>query len=172
MESRRVNIDIKLFAEWLVLYFNQRGTPITPLKLQKILYYCQAWFLAVLDNPIFNDEAEAWTMGPVYREIYDKYKTDYLRFEKIKSDIADIDNEFERMNKTLDFNEDQKDLLDEILVKYGSFTDDQLILRTHNEDPWRKTREKCPPFAPCSEQIPHSLMKEYYYSLIKDGQSN
>jgi len=57
-------------------YFLARGwqdrscPPIDQMKLQKLLFYAQAWFLATNDKPLFAEEVEAWPWGPVVRPIY------------------------------------------------------------------------------------------------------
>ena len=49
------------------------GDLITNLKLQKLLYYAQAWHLAHFGSPLFSDDIEAWQYGPVIKSIYQKY---------------------------------------------------------------------------------------------------
>ncbi len=41
------------------------------MKLQKLCYYCQAWYLAWNNEPLFDEEFEAWASGPVCKELYD-----------------------------------------------------------------------------------------------------
>src|SRR5580704_12809669 len=47
---------------------------LCPLRLQKLLYYVQGWSLALRGRPAFDDEIEAWTLGPVVPEIYRQFK--------------------------------------------------------------------------------------------------
>ena len=48
--------------------------PLTTMKLQKLLYYSQAWSLVWDDKPLFAEEFEAWANGPVCRELYNMHK--------------------------------------------------------------------------------------------------
>ena len=49
---------------------NSQFPKIDPMKLQKLLYYSQAWWLAGMDSDLFSDDIEAWPWGPVVRDIY------------------------------------------------------------------------------------------------------
>lgn len=49
---------------------DSRYPQIDPMKLQKLLYYAHAWWLAIKDEPLFNEDIEAWPWGPVVRDIY------------------------------------------------------------------------------------------------------
>ena len=48
---------------------------ITNLKLQKLLYYAQGCVMALTDEPLFDEDIQAWEHGPVVPEIYHKYKS-------------------------------------------------------------------------------------------------
>jgi len=59
----------------LMLYWaNRDGDLISNLKLQKLLYYAQAWHLVNFDVPLFGDSIEAWDFGPVIPNVYRQYK--------------------------------------------------------------------------------------------------
>lgn len=47
---------------------------ITPLALQKLLYYAQGFYKVFTDEYLFYNNCEAWVHGPVYRSVYYKYK--------------------------------------------------------------------------------------------------
>ena len=51
-----------------------QGDLMTNLRLQKLLYFAQGWYLARYGKPLFSDEIEAWTYGPVVPEVYQTYK--------------------------------------------------------------------------------------------------
>ena len=50
------------------------GDPVTPLQLEKLLYFAQGWHLARFGKPLFEDDFQAWDYGPVIPEVYQKYK--------------------------------------------------------------------------------------------------
>ena len=48
-------------ADWFAGAIDREaGDSITHLKLQKLVYYAQAWFLALNDKPLFEEEMQAW----------------------------------------------------------------------------------------------------------------
>lgn len=60
-------------ADYIVERCAEKGTPVSNLQLQKILYYVQLNFLRKFDTCAFSDEIQAWRHGPVVREVYYKY---------------------------------------------------------------------------------------------------
>lgn len=70
-------LNINEFARYVGLSMISKGFSISPLKLQKILYYEQAWFMVFFgrENQLFDCAPEAWVNGPVYPEIYHQYKS-------------------------------------------------------------------------------------------------
>jgi hypothetical protein len=51
---------------------------MSAMKLQKLMYYSQAWTLAWTDRPLFEEEIEAWAKGPVVPELYNKHRGQFL----------------------------------------------------------------------------------------------
>ena len=70
------NKNIQDVARYVGLSSTTKGLSISPLKLQKLLYYIQAWFMVFYgrDNTLFRDVPQAWVNGPVYPAIYHIYK--------------------------------------------------------------------------------------------------
>ena len=115
---------------------------ITNLKLQKLLYYAQGYFLAKKDTPLFEEDFLAWEHGPVIRKIYDKYKGNGANGIKYDSDFKiDIDKETER-------------ILEEVYNEYGQYTAWKLRNMTHEEEPWKTT--------PRNEIISKEKIKDYF----------
>ena len=80
---------------------------ITPLMLQKALYYVQGFYYAFYGTFLFPEDCEAWVHGPVYPAIYAKYKN--YRYEPItENSDASIPN----------LSNLEKNLLDAIFVLY------------------------------------------------------
>ena len=75
-------------ANWFLSNIDREsGDSITHLKLQKLLYYAQAWYMVLTENEsepiLFEEKIEAWTHGPVVREVYNKYSE--MRYNRIPS---------------------------------------------------------------------------------------
>ena len=61
------------------------------MKLQKLLYYCQAWALVWDDKPLFKEKIEAWISGPVVRTLYNTHRGKFLlKLKDIPSVILGI----------------------------------------------------------------------------------
>jgi uncharacterized phage-associated protein len=136
-------------ADWFVIY-NQKFVEteeaelITPMKLQKLLYYAQAAFLALKDVSLFDDEIEKWPHGPVVRSVYQKYSflgangIDPLRTSHGEEKISNADER----------------LLEAVYEKYSQFSASALRNKTHLEAPWRDAGRH--------EIISKDSIKKYY----------
>jgi len=133
-------------------YILQKQGPMSVMKLQKLIYYCQAWSLVWDEKPLFNEEIEAWAMGPVVRELYEVHKGS---FELRSLDMGNSDS----------LSSEQKETVDAILGTYGNQTAQWLSDLTHFENPWNEAREGIPEGASCIREITLASMHEYYSSL-------
>lgn len=99
-------------------------------KLQKLLYYVQAWSCALRGNiPVFEAQIEAWLHGPVVPEIYRKYKQyGYLQIP------------FDSHGLNMEALEEHKLIIDSVLRVYAKYDADFLEMRTHIENPWIEAR--------------------------------
>lgn len=135
-------MNILELSKYIVNRFSQQSpNGITPMKLQKLLFYVKVWTL-VAGNEIVIADFEHWDYGPVNREVYD----DYRRYGSKSIDVGDSDN--------LDLYEPQKELINFIIENYISFDAFALSAMTHMEDPWKKTNR--------NEVIPNELINSYY----------
>lgn len=102
------------------------GDLISNLKLQKLVYYAQGFHLALFDRPLFSEEIQAWTHGPVVPCLYHTYK------EYGQGSIpAPVDIDFDR------FDIETREFLDEVYSVFGQFSAWKLRNMTHEEPPWR-----------------------------------
>jgi uncharacterized phage-associated protein len=123
------------------------GDTISNLKLQKLLYLAQGFFLAIYGEPLFSAKIEAWTHGPVVPEIYHKYK----KYEGSAIPIPKL--EFSLISKKA------RQLLDEIWSVYGQFSAWKLRDITHDHTPWKKTVQ--------GDIISTKKMESYFKTLVK-----
>ncbi|MED4888627.1 Panacea domain-containing protein [Lysinibacillus fusiformis] len=98
---------------------------ITPLKLQKLLYYAQGFYLMDYDQPLFKENLLAWDHGPVNYDVYIEYK----------------DHKWNTIpNKPFDSNgklkEKERSVIDEVWKEFGDLDGKTLEELTHQEDPW------------------------------------
>ncbi len=71
------NNQLKAFdlARWIIKMAALVGILQTNLKLQRILYFSQAFYICHSNRPLFKEPLEAWSFGPVVPEVYLYYKT-------------------------------------------------------------------------------------------------
>lgn len=141
-----------LVASYLLARSRERGEALTNLKLQKLLYYAQAWHLAIYDKPLFDEDFQAWVHGPVL-------PTQYFRFRH--SEWRPIED----AAKKPDFDERSASFLEMILDEFGSETAVSLELMTHRERPWREARGALPKDTKSTAIISKATMKEFYRAL-------
>ncbi len=128
----------------------KQGT-MTTMKLQKLVYYCQAWSV-VWDEPIFNEEIQAWASGPVVPELYQAHKGKYQISTLTQGDISNLKPE-------------EKETIDVVLETYGDKSAQWLSDLTHMEKPWNEAREGIPLGFNSENEITLSSLEEYYGSL-------
>lgn len=129
---------------------------LSNLKLQKLLYYTQAWYLAFTGNTLFKGDFQAWVHGPVNREVYNRFKsTKYLYSSIVAQDIED-----KHISSTID---EQTALhINSVLESYAGYSDTQLEGMTHAEDPWIAARKGYRDIQRCEVVIDEKLMETYY----------
>jgi uncharacterized phage-associated protein len=125
------------------------GEPISHLKLQKLCYYAQGFYLAIYGKPLFPDKIEAWQHGPVVRNLWDEFK-------QYGSGRIPQPEDFDA--SVLD--EETRDLLDEIFEVYGQFSALKLRNMTHLEPPWSEA------FTRPNKRISLDSMKAYFKTQV------
>jgi len=154
MDSRRV-------ANYLVQYFNSAGDPITNLKLQKLLYYIQVWYMVHFNgNLIFDEKPQAWVHGPVYPSVYRDYNEN--NGSPIIPSEPYSDEELELECKKIFHSSKDQEFIKAILSYYGGKSGFMLELMTHNEDPWKTARRGYAPIQPSNVEIDLQFASEYY----------
>jgi uncharacterized phage-associated protein len=128
-------------------YILEQHGAMTAMKLQKLVYYSQAWSIAWDDDALFEEEIEAWQNGPVVRELWEAHRG---RFR-----IAVLGK-----GNSQALSEDQKTTVGQVLKFYGDKSAQWLSDLTHLEDPWKN--------AWANEQsniISKEALAEYYSSI-------
>lgn len=130
---------------------------ITPKALQKLLYYCQGFYYAFTSKWLFKDIPQAWQHGPVYPDIYSKYKE--YKYNPII--IVDIDSNSisEQLSDTT------KTFLDSIIKYYSCYTGDTLEDLSHKESPWLNSRIGLSDSDSSCNQIDMDELASYFSSI-------
>lgn len=148
-------------------YINSKGMRVSPKKLQKLVYYVEAWHLAYFKKSLINEDFEAWVHGPVVPELYRDLKQ--FGYNDIKIIDDELDAAKERIIKIAGENnltDDQVELIYSVLNRYGSLNSFELEMLTHNEHPWIEARKGFPPHERCKNVISKDKMKEFYSSQL------
>jgi uncharacterized phage-associated protein len=135
-------------AEYFIKLANSTGSFISNLKLQKLVYYAQAWHLALYNEPLFSEDFEAWVHGPVIPKLYEKYQ---------EFGIRPIEQEVEP-----DLPAEVKEFLDEVSLEYFALDAYELEQMTRIENPWPIARGNLPPDAASNSAIKKEWIKEYF----------
>ena len=137
--------------------FEQLGE-VTPLALQKILYYIQGLYFSRYGTPLFSDNCQAWVHGPVYAEIYDMFSSfrydpiDDPRFELLKGRSTSLD-------------EKEREVIDLVVNTFGMYGGKTLEKITHKEEPWIIARKGYDDDIPSQEILSKESIKEYFVSV-------
>jgi len=136
------------------------GETISNLKLQKLLYYVQAWNLVFEDRPLFDGKFQAWVHGPVSRNIYNRFADTKTLYSDIT--VHDVQPTFSPAS----LDESEIGHIDRVLSVYAKFTGAQLEELTHKEDPWVQARDGYEPFERCEKELDEGIMKHYYQQRL------
>lgn len=135
-------------------YILEKTGDISAMKLQKLMYYSQAWSLVWDEACLFEDDFEAWANGPVLKALYNLHRG---QFKVSSTLVADGD-----VNK---LTEEQVDTIDKVLECFGDKTAQWLSDLTHKEQPWILARDGLEPMQVSSNVITKGSMDEYYSAL-------
>ena len=135
-----------------ILEKQPKKPPVTTWKLQKLVYYCQAWSLVWDEQPLFKEKILAWANGPVVKELYEHHRGQF-HVEKLQKGSSN--------NLSLN----QKDTIDHVLKAYGDKTAQWLSDLTHLESPWIQARDGLNPGERGETEIKIVTMHEYYSSI-------
>lgn len=139
-------------------YIGYKYDDITPLTLQKLLYYIQMFGLTFYNKPIFNNHCKAWDHGPVYSEAYYEFKNNGR--EPI------VGNK----NIKLNVDEDSKKTIDSVLESFACYSGNVLTYFTHSEDPWINAKDQELEVIPRESIIEqgNKIKKQYNIKNIED----
>lgn len=139
-------------AHDVAAYILRKRGEMTAMKLQKLVYYAQAWSLVWDEEPLFDETIEAWANGPVVPALYRVHKGLFKVDSWPKGDP-------EALTAV------QRESVDSVLDFYADKSSQWLSDLTHQEDPWAEARRGLAPGERGNRKISHAAMAEYYSSL-------
>jgi uncharacterized phage-associated protein len=126
-----------------------RTGSITTMKLQKLVFYCQAWHLAVTGNPLFPERIEAWARGPVVPHLHNRHRG---LFEVSAWPAGRAENLDQDAIRTVEWT----------VQKYGGFSAEALSRMSHQELPWIVARGPLPEGERGATEISHDQLRAFY----------
>lgn len=139
----------------VIAYLFERLEEVTPLMLQKLLYFIQGIYLAIYGSPIFDEDCEAWAHGPVYPEVYELFKD--FKYNPID------DARFALLEGTKGaLTDNEKKVIDLVTNTFGMYGGKVLERITHSEEPWKHARRGCADGIPSNELLPKDEIMDYY----------
>lgn len=136
-------------------YILEQKGPMSAMKLQKLVYYSQAWSLVWDDAPLFLEEFQAWANGPVSPSLYDRHRGCYT------VDTTMVEG-FVSGNE---FTPEQIETINIVLDAYANKSAQWLSDQTHSERPWISARGHLDDTQRGTAVISLESMAEYYSSL-------
>lgn len=137
--------DVLEVSRHVINYSNDKNYGISNLKLQKLLYFIQAEFLTLKNNPrkCFGEKIEAWDFGPVVPEAYNEFKQYggnnippvYSYFIIPKDNIWGI-KKVEYKDDTISC--EDKQIIDGVVDLFSEYSAVDLVDLTHRQSPWRE----------------------------------
>lgn len=142
----------------VIAYVFEKLEEVTPLMLQKLLYFTQGVHFALYGRPIFSEDCRAWVHGPVYHEVYDLFRDfkynpiDDARFALLEG-IADA------------LTDDEKRSVELVVNTFGMYSGKVLELITHNEEPWKEARKGYGDSIPSNVLLSKERIMSYYEAV-------
>jgi uncharacterized phage-associated protein len=143
-------------------FLRGRFGEITPMKLQKLVYYAHAWSLAIFDEPLIEDRIEAWVHGPVSPALYEEFKE--FGHKPINRFAEEIDMNLRIFYPQLDPEcVLEKALIERVWKQFGVYSAVQLSNMSHSKhEPWFQIPKHRPGLA-----IPNDLIKKCFKSMMQ-----
>ena len=143
-----------------ISYIFKTAEEVTPLALQKMLYFIQGIYMVLYGVELFSEDCEAWIHGPVYKDVYDVFKNfkynpiDDTRFAMFQNRFNELSDNVQR-------------IINLVVESFGMYSGKTLERITHGEAPWKDARANCLPDEPSNEVIPKEAIKKYF-SEVED----
>lgn len=145
MNTKYTAMDV---ANYIVWYVNKDAENplcgLTPLKLQKILYYIASTYFKETGTRLFGEDIQKWQYGPVVKEVYHEFKGfGFHHISKPKASLTMGDGSTFKISRKeydpseLSSNEGFADIADKVISTYAPWKAFDLVERTHAEDAWK-----------------------------------
>ena len=126
--------------------------PVTTMKLEKLVYYCQALSIVKCGHTIFPEQMEAWVNGPVAPALFKAHAKRYV--------VTALD--FDGVGDSSKLSPSDQEVVRTVVGKLGGLSGEELRELSHVEAPWRDARGDASAHERCNNVIPTAAMAAYY----------
>jgi uncharacterized phage-associated protein len=128
-------------ARYIINYSNRMGYGISNMKLQKLLYFIQAKFVAFTEKkkPCFIEEIEAWEFGPVVPEVYQAFKQYGSSSIPAVKKYYEVNDDWKMIEKNYDeecIEPQDREIINQTVDDFADYSAAALVNITHDQDPW------------------------------------
>ncbi|WP_417392009.1 Panacea domain-containing protein [Gimesia sp.] len=176
----------KAIANYFLDIAEKEGdTSITPMKVQKLVYYAHGWHLAIYGRPLIHEQIEAWKYGPVIESLFHTFKiygkdqitekAKRYQFPEVQpgEDVNDLLENVRVYEPSLEDDENTDEdpsetavFLDQVWEIYGKYSGTRLSNMTHTPgSPWSVVSEKYEGDPPKGTDIPREIIEEYFTKM-------
>lgn len=145
--------------ELVARYVLCKTMDITPMALQKLLYYAQAFYHALFGEELFGDDCQAWAYGPVFPDVYYRYKA--YGYDPIGMPTSGFDVDIGELSA------EEVELIDSVMEAFGKYSGTVLSSFTHHEDPWIEARGTLRPGDRSVTVIDREAIDRYFAAAVK-----
>lgn len=143
-----------------ISYIFKTAEEVTPLALQKMLYFIQGIYMVLFGVELFSEDCEAWAHGPVFRDVYDVFKN--FKYNPID------DTRFSMFqNRFSELSDNVKQVINLVVESFGMYSGKTLERITHGEAPWKDARANCLPDEPSNEVISKEAIRKYFSEVAE-----
>lgn len=159
----------KSIANFFLELAASSGTPLDPMKLQKLVYYANGWYAGYRKQPLLNEPIEAWPYGPVIPSLYHEFKG--YGSDPIRHPATEWNSEAKDFNPVAPpVDQDLRTFLSNIWRSYGGYTGIKLSEMTHAPGgPWDVTWRRSGGMR--GVDIPTELIADHFATAIAQANS-
>ena len=131
-EKGEFEMNAVSLSNYVISLFEEQKSPVTNLKLQKVLYYIQGYFYRRFNKEAFAEEIYNWQYGPVVPVVYYEYNNNGYYPLSSRSPVEGHS-----------LSDCEKSLIKAIVEKCAAIHTSVLVSMTHSENPWKYSNLGC-----------------------------
>jgi len=158
--------DVRAVANFVLDLAETLGKPVTNMHINKIVYFLHVDYLVAFDAPLVGAKIEAWTHGPVFRELYREFKDAGETGITKRATYLDPTTG-EKKTARWGFPEKEEKFLADLVKRYVVLSASTLRSHSHVEDgPWDQAWNH-EGRANASMRISDQSIKDWYGRTVK-----